>query len=535
MTMAYSSLLDDPDIQKYLGQYGTNAADLVPEINPSFANDPDVSEFAGLLPRQPAAQSAPMQMPPPQSQAQIDSFNGLPPEPQQPLLTPVPGVPRPMYNALETSAEARSTADQSAIKAKEDELSVMREYYDSRRGELEAERDSQREELQRQNDAAARMSKEQQEIADEKDAPVDPGRYMSNIGAGGKLVSIVAAAAYGFLNPKGAERGQNPIGEMLQQNISNDIAAQRSDIANGQQRRANRLSVLTQKMGSTEAAQGRLRIELANMSDKLLDTEAKNAGASADPSSIKAMKDELGAQRAQGQAEMQRALYAMQPKPKVGVSDKASQDAKRALEMYKEGEALGMTHEERVRTLQQAGLGGYAPPEPTGKSARQQELEAKRDAQNSDQQTKRVDAAREDIKKDTRTIAEREGATVRAAKAFGLTVTKQGDKYVVSGDADEPRIGESATEKEQALGELSKADTMAMSREPSARLQDEYSALSKPPFRDALKRQFFQNKLDTLNKIRSSVEDQYDPTVLGIIKSEQGKQPAPGFTFTPRR
>lgn len=315
---------DDPEVLSYLGipsqsqqQVDAWNSPAPTGYNPAFANDPEVLSFAGV---------------PTQAPAQVDAWNQGNPRPLTPVLPPstpdariplVPGADKLLQKTQQIGADSQQAADDAALAAQAEDLRVRNEAFQKRKGELDAQREAKETELinKQQDREVVRML--EQDVANEVDPKVDPARFTSNMSSLAKGSALIAGFLHGFLGKPGSAG----IAGILGQQIEQDIAAQRDDIANGQTGRKNRLQVLRDKGMDMEQAENRLRIEQADLYKQIAENEAKGLDQQSQNVYLPAIQAELKAKRDQALDGYVTAQRATRPPPvKAKTTDQLVKD-----------------------------------------------------------------------------------------------------------------------------------------------------------------------------------------------------------------
>lgn len=178
---------------------------------------------------------------------------------------------------------------------------------EERAARLRQDADIKREELQQQEQENAkrqeRLRSQQQELADQDDAPINPRRSFENMNVFQKGSSLVSAFIYGFLGG----RGQPPVTETLMQMAKEDTAAQMANNAAARGKRSAQIEQYERQYGDSTLVAKRIE------ADKLL-TMAKDA---------QAQSLDAKSQEAKAQAED----IAKQLKNRVGVLHEEIQEA----------------------------------------------------------------------------------------------------------------------------------------------------------------------------------------------------------------
>lgn len=539
------SLLQDPDVQRYLQLYGDDDPDKTQELltNPAFANDPDALAFAGLPPPQAPSQVEKFNAgqpsyvqpsvtpgpeaylnegtPPPEPSPQIQAFveqvrkQNEPAQPPASPLAPVRGVPGALQSQAANVAQTREDADAAAIAAKEEELRILRESQAQRRGQIEAERAAKLEEDARQAATQAQLNQQLTEIGQEKDAPLDPGRYVANMGTGGTLLAGALAFAYGFMRPNDTS---NPIAKVINDGIERDIHSQELAIRDAKDQRANRLGILRDKLGSTDAARARLRIELADLAEKQLDAETKDTHAQIDQVGLGATKQALAAERAKGVMELQQALYRMQPKAGGGMTaQKQAAEMKARIEM-RQMEESGKTPDQ-LKALESERA---ADERAESKAAASSKATATKDAQKLGTDLEKLVPARIALEK------AREAAGIERDEASGRLVDRGDLKGVGVGDRFVHAITPGGTESGRGVDLTRKnlKDTLGRMRSGGAITKDELTTYSE--LIDAMTEANYTQNLDQLDDFFGQVEQRtrgaYSTDAVEMYDFGQGRE-----------
>lgn len=305
---------------------------------PDFSDQPDVLNFAGVN-QPPAAPPAAPATPPP--------------VPYEPLGAPTVGVKgaRPELNtASQNAITAQTQAGNDKQQAAEQNVALTRDAYAKRRGELQAELDEKKEQDSAQQKKIDDYNQQLTEIAQEHDKAIDPNRYVSNMSGVGKMAALVSAGLHGYLDPHSQTL---PIANMLQQQIDNDVQAQKADLQSAQQNRSNRLSVLERQTGSAEVAQARLKVEIASVQNKMVDQQAAELGNSVDQNNLAAMKSATEANLQNNALEFQKALSADRDKraKATGGFDKLLKDHDARVKLAQSLDSEGKMSPEEIKKV----------------------------------------------------------------------------------------------------------------------------------------------------------------------------------------
>lgn len=373
--------MDDPDVLSFAGiptqsqtQVDSWNQPPPPQYNPVFGNDQEVLEFAGI---------------PTQKPSQVDMWNLDNPQPQPRLedaiadaaIPTVRGADPQLIAAQQRGASSQEAADEAGLRAAEADLAVRRQAYEKQKGELEARREQKEIEVEnaKQDKQVIQMLRE--DIANETDASVDPNRYAANISSAGKIAAGVVSVLRGFFGMEG-----EGITEVIAKNIDRDIQLQKDDIANGQTRRNNRLKVLMDKGLSAEAAESRLRIELANTVDHIANVEEKDLDSQAKQTTLPALRAAAKAERDKGLAGYVQAQRASRPPVTAKAKPPSAKEQMDQLELQDAQTWLKNNPDKNLGDYRAYAAGAKAKAEadskPESSKLSTQEEKARQDAQN---------------------------------------------------------------------------------------------------------------------------------------------------------
>lgn len=303
---------------------------------------------------------------------------------------------------------------------------------------------------------------------EENDKSEDPERFMRNMSTGSFVATALLAALNGAF---GAQLGQqrNGVVDALDQAIDRDLQRQKDEIASGRIRIGNEIDRRMKEGHSADEAYKLARDALVGNMNAFLDLESKRVNALPEArAQAQLLIQPRLEQRAKDRAETMRLTY-----DKINI-------AKRAEQQYQMPQVVGMTPQDMLAMIQ---------------------LNEK---QTEHENTKPVEAAvghpvsigeAQDIRTDAKTYAQKR-ATIGATRAIlnqlaqKLKLSYENGRFTGTPDAGVRPLGssalsEQAREIDRAYSMLKRADVMGMTREPSAKLQDEFGRITARPFWDS--------------------------------------------------
>jgi hypothetical protein len=356
--------------------------------------------------------------------------------------------------------------------------------------QAEADQAAQRAEIARLNQIAT---------ASQNDPEVDPSRYVRGMTTGQSVMTVILAALEGGFRGINGQTGQNTVISILDKRIDQDIAAQREQLASGRIRRGNMIAYFREQGMNEEAAEKAARGMAYAQAEKLTQAEIARQGAGMARPESAALAEQLKAAREQANDELVLSLGTPRSSASTVRAPAASTqmtDAQRATEMkagrdIEQMKASGLTQEEFNK--------------------QQTEFSSKA-------------ALNDDLVQRAQQVVEALGGRVTPEKDAQGNITG----YKVDGDLDRPHLGKDGTLYESAVSNLKRADVMAMAREPSAKLQDEFAESVDMPFRDSQKKVKLQNILNMALRERQNLAAGYNPAVTSTV---QGKKASVGIPY----
>lgn len=320
------------------------------------------------------------------------------------------------------------------------------------------------------------------------DKSMDPGRYVRNMSTG-KLISMMFLAAinggFGAINKK----QNNDVLDAFDNAIERDIQRQKDEIASGRIRTQNDINDLMKKGLDAATAEKVARDNLIGNLAAFKDLEAKRVNALPE--------------------QMLQADLLIAPRLEQRAKDRA--------------EILRTAEDEVTRSIRRDQL--HARPEP-GAAMTPQDMMAMlnyREKITEQQNTKPVEDAvghpvsipeAAGIKDDTKQFTQKKAIidSTRAQLQYlaeKLKLYRGPNGYAGDPDAGKRPFGtseldEQAREIDRAYALLKRADIMSMTREPSARLQDEFGKITERPFWDT----DIPGQLNAINSLLQSAEQQ---------------------------
>jgi hypothetical protein len=356
--------------------------------------------------------------------------------------------------------------------------------------QAEADQASQRADIARQNQIA---------ISAQEDPEIKPDRFIQNMSTGQSIGTVILAAIEGAFRGMVGQAGKSGVADILERRIDQDIAAQKEQIASGRIRRGNMISYFREQGMNEEASEKAAKAMAYAQAEKLTQAEIARQGAGMARPEAAALAEQLKAAREQANDELVLSLGTPRSTTSTVRAPAASTqmtDAQRATEMkagrdIEQMKASGLTQEEFNK--------------------QQTEFSSKA-------------ALNDDLVQRAQQVVEALGGRVTPEKdAQGNIVG-----YKVDGDLDRPHLGKDGTLYESAVSNLKRADVMAMAREPSAKLQDEFAESVDMPFRDSQKKVKLQNILNMALRERQNLAAGYNPAVTGAV---QGKKASVGIPY----
>jgi hypothetical protein len=355
---------------------------------------------------------------------------------------------------------------------------------------------------ERQKEIAGQRQKLEAELK-ANDQSFDADRLIRNMSTGAKLGTVILGMLQGAFDNVNDRKGPNRVLEVIDARIKEDIQAQKDQIASGRVRIGNHIAELMRKGFDAETAERLAEDRLNAAADQLIQLDAERLGL-------------------QGQQRQNADMV---------VAQRLEQRAARQGELRAQTESRSQT------------TATYARPAAPSYADAVESIKAQRDLeslQRSGLTQPEYDKQAEKYAGDARVLNQSIAAATRVAKALGGDVETIRDEsgnvtgYRVVGDLDAPHIGDRATQYEQAQTMLRRADTMAMSREPSARLQDAFAAISEMPFRDSQKKVALQGFLDSLANEQSTVRGGFNPNVVRDVEGRVNPVQVPTPTLRNR-
>lgn len=243
--------------------------------------------------------------------------------------------------------------------------------------------DEQRQKAEHENAAKqARLRDQQQQLSEQHDEKIDPKRYYHDMSLFDKGTAILSAAIYGYLNPKG---GAPPIVDQLQQGARQDVQAQLEDRRANGEARSTRMQQLERQYGDTAQVAKMLEADKLLTLAKKARAEGVQSGSADAKAKAEDMGKELEIRAGVLNQDVQKAEYAKpvevtyaRPKP-VAAGAGASALYEKALKLDKDGQAQGMSKEERAAMIAKAGLPPIIASGPTAEEAKASKLSPEQD------------------------------------------------------------------------------------------------------------------------------------------------------------
>lgn len=354
---------------------------------------------------------------------------------------------------------------------------------------------AQRAEIARKNELALSL---------QKDAEIDPDRFVKNMSTGQQIATTVLAALNGGFKGMVGQSG-NDVMDILSKRIDADIASQKEQVASGRVRRGNLVAYFQNQGLREEAAVKAAEATSWAMVDRMVAAEREKIGAGQDRTTADVMAEQLKMKTAERNDELkltlgtdrtttstttQRERLAPAGEMKPGDLSKAADDMKGA------------------RDIEQMKKSGLTEPE-----YQKQSTEFSEKAQKND-----------DLVSRAREVANALGGDIMEVKDKDGVVTG----YKVTGDFDTPHFGDEATRYESAVSNLQRADVMGMAREPSATLQDKFSQAVEMPFRDEQKKARLQQVLNMALRERQNLRSGYNEHVVAGVETRKTSGGVPG-------
>jgi hypothetical protein len=325
-------------------------------------------------------------------------------------------------------------------------------------------------EKQRAYAEAEAEQKRLNEALKENDEKLDPDRYMRHM-PGAKRASMVFLAALngGF----GAIIGDhhNDVLEMVQKGIDQDIDKQKAEIASGRVRIGNEIAKWMQRGAKAEEAEALARDHAEGALDQILDLEVKRIGA---------------------QGANERAL-------RMAIAPKLEERATRRAALLAQAETKKSRALEAKTTHAVPQLVPGVLATPQNQLAQENLDDRKIQRENAAHVGEvvghpvSVDEAKE-IKDDAQDLGKRMAVAATTKSAIRQLATKLGLQRGAKGwegeaDPGSRPLGLSVTDRAKQIDQLyalvKRADIMGMTREPSAKLQDEFGKVVDRPFFDS--------------------------------------------------
>lgn len=428
----------------------------------------------------------------------------------------------PIEKALE------EIADKEAIGERGDAL--IRSEYD-RQGRVAergftAQRDQARAEygrnVQRSFEARAqRMAAEEkvtklQDALKRNDESLDPGRYMRNMSTGSFIATALLAGLNGaFAAQLGQQR--NGVIDALNNAVERDLQRQRDEIASGRVRLQNDIDRFMKEGFDAKTAETLARDALIGNMQAFLSSEAQRINA-------------LPAAQAQAQLLIQPRLEqrAKERAETLRLANDEVSIAKRAERTYAMPQAApGMTPQDVLAMMQV-----------NERKTEQENAKPVADAVGHDVSVAEANAIRDDAKQygqKRQTIANTRAILNRLAEKLKLSNEK--GQFVGDPEAGTRPFGSSALDAQardidNLYAMLKRADVMGMTREPSAKLQDEFGRITERPFWDSDIPSRLNDIGAILDMAQAELDQGYGPDVTNYY---QAQRVAPGRGQAPAR
>lgn len=331
----------------------------------------------------------------------------------------------------------------------------------------------------------------------EEDPEIDPGRFVKQMTTGQQILTTVLAAINGGFKGMSGQSG-NDVLSILDKRVDADINAQKEQIASGRIRRGNLIAYFQQQGLREDDAEKAARGVAWTMLDRMAQSEASRISAGDIRSDAALAAQGISEQAQQRKAELKLTLGA----DRTTTSSTTTRERPTAPSLVDQQKtALA------ARDLDSLGKTGLTADE-SNKQATDFSAKA---------------AKNDDLIERTREVVESLGGRIIE------TTDSQGNKtFRVEGELDTPHFGDEATRYDSAVSNLQRADVMGMAREPSAKLQDEFSKATEMPFRDNQKKARLQQILNMATRERRNLAAGYNPQVVSGVDSKKSPVAPPG-------
>lgn len=402
-----------------------------------------------------------------------------------------PGVLNPVLERNTARGESQASAVERAgeERAQRQEQQAMATTTDAfgRQQVAEADRAAaeQRAQIARQNELALSL---------QKDPALEPDRFVKNMSTGQSILTTILAAINGAFKGMVGQQG-NDVLDILQRRVSQDLDAQKEQIASGRVRRGNLIAYFQNAGLREEAAERAAEATSWAMLDRIAQAEKDRIGAGEHRTEAAVLAESIRSQAEGKNDELRLSLGT----PRSSTTTQTTTQRANPAAMPSASPVTTLANAKAARDLEQLQKSGLTQEEFNKQSTEYSEKAAKND----------------DLVQRATAVVEALGGRVEPVKDSKGKVTA----YRISGDLDTPHFGDEATRYESAVSTLQRADVMGMAREPSAKLQDQFAQAAEMPFRDEQKRVRLQQILNMAIRERTNLQSGYNEHVTGAVDS----------------
>lgn len=209
------------------------------------------------------------------------------------------GIAPAVLDPILAGNTARAEEQASTIRHAGDETATRKEgmamadstasYGRQQQAEADKQQAAQRAQIAHQNELA---------LALQKDPEVDPDRFVRNMSTGQGIGTVILAALNGAFKGMVGQSG-NDVMDILSKRVSEDLAAQREQIASGRVRRGNLISYFQNQGMREDAAVKAAEATSWAMLDRMVASERERIGAGQDRTNADVLAEQLKARVAE--------------------------------------------------------------------------------------------------------------------------------------------------------------------------------------------------------------------------------------------
>ena len=203
-------------------------------------------------------------------------------------------IPPPKVSTSTTTVQGRSKAgvenqiatDQAALNQYQTTVGDTAKQADARQqSALDSQIDTKQNqrvdlllEQQRQQDIQKQTDEEVTRLQDLPDGKLDPDRFVNSLTTGGKIGMAVLAMVSGLASAFQGQPGANPFMAQIDRRISQDIDAQKDELAQGRVRKNNLIARALAKGADAKQAEATARGQLWQLAGQIGDAQAQRLG-----------------------------------------------------------------------------------------------------------------------------------------------------------------------------------------------------------------------------------------------------------------